>query len=64
MTPSQYFALRESLLQVDADLVLAADEADRELLDWFATLALRQRLDRAARMAFSLERLRGARTTR
>jgi hypothetical protein len=64
MTPSQYNAIRERLLQVDADLVLAADETDSDLLDWFATLSLRQRLDRAARMAVSLEQLRDARTAR
>ncbi len=64
MTPPQYHAIRERLLQVDADLVLAADEADGDLLDWFATLPLRQRLDRAAKMALSLERLRDARTAR
>lgn len=64
MTPSQYNAIRERLLQVDSDLVLAADETDSDLLDWFATLSLRQRLDRAARMAASLEQLRDARTAR
>ena len=64
MTPSQYNAIRERLLQVDADLVLAADEADRDLLDWFAMLTLRQRLDRAARMAVDLERLHDARGAR
>lgn len=64
MTPSRYKAIRERLLQVDADLVLAADETDQDLLDWFATLPLRQRLDRAASTAFSLERLRDARATR
>jgi hypothetical protein len=64
VTPAQYLAIRERLLQVDADLVLAADEADQDLLDWFATLSLRQRLDRAAGMASSLERLRHARTAR
>jgi hypothetical protein len=64
MTPSQYDAIRKRLLQVDADLVLAADEADRDLIDWFATLPLRQRLNRAARMAVDLERLREARGAR
>jgi hypothetical protein len=62
VTPSQYNAIRERLLQVDADLVLAADEVDRDLLDWFATLPLRQRLDRAARTATCLMQLRDART--
>jgi hypothetical protein len=57
-------AIREHLLQVDADLVLAADETDQDLLDWFASLPARQRLDRAARMAVSLEQLRDARATR
>jgi hypothetical protein len=64
VTTSQYNAIRERLLRVDADLVLAAEEADRDLLDWFTTLSLRQRLDRAARMAASLEQLRNARTAR
>lgn len=64
MTPSQYIAIRERLLQVDVDLVLAADEIDLDLLDWFATLPLQHRLDRAARMAFSLEQLRNARAAR
>ena len=61
MTPSQYNAIREHLLRIDADLVLAADEADRSLIDWFATLSPRQRLDRATAMAADLERLRDAR---
>jgi hypothetical protein len=64
VTPFQYKAIRERLLQVDADLVLAADEADQDLLDWFATLPLRQRLDRAAGMAACLIHLRDARTAR
>ena len=64
MTPARYNAIRERLLQTDADLVLAADETDLDLLAWFATLPLRQRLDRAARMAAELARLRDARRTR
>jgi hypothetical protein len=63
VTPSQYKAIREHLLQTDADLVLAADETDRDLIAWFATLPLRQRLDHAARMAAELSRLRDARRT-
>lgn len=61
MTPARYNAIRERLLQTDADLVLAADETDRDLLAWFATLPPRQRLDRAACMAAELARLRDAR---
>jgi hypothetical protein len=64
VTPSRYRAIREHLLQIDAELVLAAEEADQDLLDWFATLSPRQRLDRAARLAISLERLRDGRTAR
>ncbi|MEO8314040.1 MAG: hypothetical protein ABI645_04520 [Pseudomonadota bacterium] len=64
MAPSRYNAIRQRLLQVDADLVLAVDETDPDLLDWFATLTLRERLDRAAGMASSLEQLRDARTAR
>jgi hypothetical protein len=63
MTPSRYKAIRERLLQTDADLVLAADETDRDLIAWFATLPLRQRLERAAGMAAELARLRDARRT-
>lgn len=64
VTPNQYNAIRERLLQADPDLVLAAEETDGDLLDWFAALTLRQRLERAARMAASLEQLRDGRTTR
>ena len=60
MTPARYNAIRERLLQTDADLVLAADETDLDLLAWFATLPVRQRLSRAARMAVDLARLRDA----
>jgi hypothetical protein len=61
MTPARYKAIRERLMQADPDLVLAADEADLDLIAWFATLTLRQRLDRAAGMATELARLRDAR---
>jgi hypothetical protein len=64
MTPARYNAIRERLLQRDADLVLAADETDLDLLAWFATLPVRQRLSRAARMAAELARLRDARRVR
>ena len=64
MTPTCYNAIRERLLQTDADLVLAADETDLDLLAWFATLPLRQRLNRAGRMAAELARLRDARRAR
>lgn len=64
MTPARYNAIRDRLLQTDADLVLAADETDLDLLAWFATLPLRQRLSRAARMAAELARLRDARRAR
>jgi hypothetical protein len=53
----------ERLRALDPDVVLAADEVDGDLLDWFATLPLRVRLDRAARMAAELEDLRRARRT-
>lgn len=64
MTPARYNAIRERLLQTDADLVLAADETDLDLLAWFAALPVRQRLNRAARMAAELARLRDARRAR
>ncbi len=64
VTPNQYDTIRERLLQSDPDVVLAAEETDGDLLDWFAALPLRQRLERAARMAASLAQLRDARTTR
>jgi hypothetical protein len=61
VTPANYKSLCERLLQKDADLVLAADEVDRDLIAWFATLSSRQRLDRAAGMAVDLARLGDAR---
>jgi hypothetical protein len=61
MTPSRYKAIQERLLQIDSDLVLAADEADLDLIEWFAMLSARQRLEHAARMAAELARLRDAR---
>jgi hypothetical protein len=64
MTPARYNAIRERLLQTDADLVLAADETDLDLLAWFATLPVKQRLSRATRMAAELARLRDARRAR
>jgi len=64
VTPNQYDTIRERLWQADPDVVLAAEETDGDLLDWFAALPLRQRLERAARMAASLAQLRDARTTR
>lgn len=56
-------ALIECLRVADPDVVLAADEVDGDLLDWFATLSLRARLDRAVRIAAWLEELRRARRT-
>ena len=53
--------LLERIRAVDPDLVSAAGEVDRDLVDWFATLTPRQRLDRAAGMGADLERLRRAR---
>jgi hypothetical protein len=64
MTPARYKAIRERLLQTDADLVLAADETDLDLLAWFATPLCEARLNRAARMAAEVSRLRDARRAR
>jgi hypothetical protein len=61
MTPARYEAIRKRLLQTDADIVLAADEADRDLISWFATLPARQKLERATGMAAELARLRDVR---
>lgn len=41
----------EAIRSEDPDLLAAADEVDRDLLTWFATLPLDERLDRAGRMA-------------
>jgi hypothetical protein len=54
-------ALLERVRAADPDLVAAASEVDRDLLDWFATLTPRERIDRAARMGAELERLRRGR---
>ena len=48
----------------DPDLVAAADEVDRDLLEWFASLPLDERLARATSMGATLEELRRARTAR
>jgi hypothetical protein len=61
VTPSQYKAIRAYLLERDVDLVRAADEADQDLIAWFATLSPRQELDRASQLATGLARLRDAR---
>ena len=47
-----------AILREDPDLLAAADEVDRDLLDWFATLPLEERLDRALRMAREYEEIR------
>jgi hypothetical protein len=54
-------ALLERVRAADPDLVAAAGEVDRDLLDWFATLTPRERIDRAAHMGAELERLRRGR---
>jgi hypothetical protein len=61
VTLSRHCSIRERLLKTDPDLVLAADETDLDLIAWFGGLSLRERLDRAARMAATLARLRDAR---
>lgn len=58
---SGFAALLERVRAVDPDLVLAADEVDSDLVDWFATLSPRHRLDRAAQMGEELQRLRDGR---
>jgi non-ribosomal peptide synthetase component F len=64
VSSTTFDALLERVRVEDPDLVLAAEEIDRDLLDWFATLTPRQRLDRAARMGTELERLRRDRRSR
>jgi len=53
--------LLQRVRAIDPDLVLAADEVDGDLLDWFAGLSPRERLNRAARMGAELESLGRAR---
>jgi hypothetical protein len=55
--------LLERVRALEPDIALAAKEVDHDLIDWFSTLTPRQRIDRAGRMAFDLERLRRARRT-
>jgi len=60
MDRDRFHGLIERLRMVDPDVIIAADEVDGDLLDWFATLSLSARLDRAARMAAELKDLRRA----
>jgi len=61
VTFTSYTALRERLLVADPDVVAAADEVDRDLIDSFGALPIRGRLNRAGRMAAQLESLRDGR---
>jgi hypothetical protein len=64
VTRSDLETLQARLREIDPDLVLAADEVDEDLLDSFSALTPRERLDRAARVAAGLNRLRRAERSR